>query len=95
MGLGRDYLADSAYERHQESPCADENTWVTKDGREIKIVDMEDSHLLNTIKYLKRTGRHLVRFGTYGSLAEDMYYDEDPSPVYLSLKAEAKRRGLN
>ncbi len=94
MGLGRDYLADSAYERHQESLCADENTWVTKDGREIKIADMTDSHLLNTIKYLERTGRDKERFGTRGPLAEDMFYDENPSDVYLALRAEAKRRGL-
>jgi len=28
--------------------------WTTKDGREIEVSDMEDSHLLNTIKFIKR-----------------------------------------
>lgn len=29
-------------------------TWRTRDGRELKIQDMTDRHLLNTISYLKR-----------------------------------------
>ena len=29
-------------------------TWVTKDGRAIPIVQMEDTHLANTIAFLRR-----------------------------------------
>lgn len=28
--------------------------WTTRDGRKVRLCDMADSHLLNTIKYLKK-----------------------------------------
>lgn len=33
----------------------DKIVWKTKDGREIPIKDMEYSHLVNTINYIKKT----------------------------------------
>jgi len=30
--------------------------WKTRDGRKVRICDMTDEHLMNTIKYLERFG---------------------------------------
>jgi hypothetical protein len=35
-------------------PEMDEWTWVTREGREIKVADMDDIHLLNTVRMLQR-----------------------------------------
>jgi hypothetical protein len=53
-----DYIAGSMlYEQQQEQRAAMKahqnfrnNTWRTKDNRELAIKDMEDSHLLNAYK---------------------------------------------
>lgn len=34
-------------------------TWTTAEGHEIQIVKMSDSHLINTIKLLKRSANEL------------------------------------
>lgn len=48
--------------------------WTTSDGKEINIQDMSDTHLKNTIKYLKRylTEREIV-MDNIGVLED--YYD--------------------
>ena len=38
----------------QEQERRDSFYWTTSDGKEINIQDMSDTHLKNTIKYLKR-----------------------------------------
>jgi len=51
---------------------------VTKDGRKIKLEDLELSHLKNIIKFIERKakdGMVISRGG--GSTAEDMWYDEE------------------
>ena len=33
----------------------DRKTWLTRDGRILLIINMEDTHLVNTIRYLEKT----------------------------------------
>ena len=59
--------------------------WKTKEGNDILINDMTDSHLLNSIKFLERYEQHVrwnlvkqIDFllgGTTGEIAQDMMND--------------------
>lgn len=58
--------------------------WTNKDGQKISIKDMDDKHLLNTIRYLRRRNYELGKGST-----------RDKYPVYRKLRKEATRRGLS
>lgn len=32
-------------------------TWTTRDGRRLRVVDMDDNHLLNTVRWMRRHPR--------------------------------------
>jgi hypothetical protein len=61
---------------------------TTKDGRKIKLSDLETSHLENIINRIERKSRQglTIRMGG-GSCAEDMWYDEE---TYYGEKAKEK-----
>jgi hypothetical protein len=77
---------------------------ITRDGRKIKMCDLETSHLENIIKWIKRKSKEglLLRMGG-GATAEDMWYDEyvlfgkdaKEQLNYKQYKSELKRRNIN
>jgi hypothetical protein len=48
---GESLLAQDAWEKNQERRNFRTEVWTTKDGREIAIKHMADSHLFNAYKY--------------------------------------------
>lgn len=87
-----------------------EAIWTTRDGTEIPIRKMEDRHLANAIRMVRRAHEAMVREGItisenfdpdMGSFALDQEIDrmeeEGPRAVceqYDELMEEAGRRGL-
>lgn len=82
--------------------------WTCKDGRKVRVKDMDDKHLENTIKFLRRQHQEIV-FGTsYPSFNGEMaqYYaeqefdrlcesrPEDFWPIYEDMMQEADKRHL-
>lgn len=77
---------------------------TTKDGRVLKLSEMGNQHLINTINLIKRKAAKgfTVRYGG-GSVPDDFWYDEDhyqgeAAEEYLNLSAymaELNKRGLS
>lgn len=65
------------------------NYWTTREGNKIRIIDMDDKHLLNTMHMLVRNAiaRHNI-FDTNPVITEHYY------PIYKYIEYEAKRRKL-
>lgn len=83
----------------------DVRIWTTKSGEKLRIVDMTDSHLVNTIRMLERKcvnhdtmiypsfGGEMAQYYAEQEFFEDMGKPAFP-PQYPHLCAEADRRGL-
>jgi hypothetical protein len=84
--------------------------WTTREGQKIPIDQLDDSHLLNCIKMIKRKHEETMNAGwqMIGTVSSDEAYDdverelnalEDGphtiSKSYTDLVAEARRRGYN
>jgi hypothetical protein len=85
-----------------EDKDAMSKSWITKDGKVIELSKLEDSHLLNILKYIERTAKRLdgeVIMGG-GHDPDDMWYeagDEEDWKIkfdYYELENEAIKRGL-
>lgn len=59
--------------------CPVSDTWTSRDGRRVKLIEMEESHLYNAMRWLWRNG--------------DMRVDNNAA-WFAALRAEARRRGL-
>jgi len=81
-------------------------TWTTKEGETIKIKDMTDGHLMNTIRYIKRKAKEGLKVVyCYGYDSEHDYQTGDVDILYGKeaiehireykyLRKEAKSRNL-
>lgn len=58
--------------------CPVSDTWTSRDGRRVKLIEMEESHLYNAMRWLWRN---------------DMRIDNNAA-WFAVLRAEAQRRGL-
>ena len=77
--------------------------WTTKDGREIPIKEMSDSHLLNALRFAKAQEMRMLLAGPpefngeQAQLAADLAWDhmnEHGSAVVNAMEDEILRRGL-
>lgn len=69
--------------------------WKTRDGRELEIKDMDNEHLINTIKYIERKNFVQIIPQGGGNCAEDIWYDEieiDLKPIYNEMVRELNKR---
>lgn len=78
-------------------------TWTTQNGDEIKYNKLEDSHLLNILKWIENKAEKGILIQSGGGFdAEDMWFEEDEIEGdevferydYEGLKKEALKRGL-
>jgi len=80
-----------------------EKYWTTIDGDEIEYTKLEDSHLLNILKFIKRRAKEGIMDG-WGGLDGEGKFEGDAWELseeealkkldYEGLKEEAKRRNL-
>lgn len=71
--------------------------WETANREIIKICDMEDKHLINTIKFLEKNDFKIKRISGGGHDIDDMWYDEDiqcKKLEYIAMCFEKLKRGL-
>lgn len=85
--------------------------WRTKDGKTIRLSEMEDSHLINSIKFMERAakvdmaGEILLQYALLAFkpsrkvrdlIAWEAKKDKPEAPaMYWALRREAERRGYN
>jgi len=74
----------------------DDKIWVTGDGKVIPIREMDDSHLINAYRYLKRKiTERVCLLQKSGLFGDEINIDEITTvdfPVMNDLKAEIRRR---
>lgn len=74
-------------------------TWTTKDGREIRVTEMTDAHLLNSIRMLERKAERDYEHQDIGHTLDIqevcvMDYEFFLHTKYPALVCEAQKRGI-
>lgn len=80
-------------------------TWTTENGDEIEYTKLEDSHLLNILKFIKRRAEEgVTEVIDFGYVGDDDFQSGDVDTLYgddvlrkfdyQGLEDEAKKRGL-
>lgn len=64
------------------------NSWTTRDGRTLLIEDMDDQHLVNTIKFIRR-GAILRLYREL--LTMEIYMEDAPDGARAACEMESKR----
>jgi hypothetical protein len=77
---------EGAYEICREAYSNPKATWKTRNGVVLKIVDMEDSHLVNTVNFLRRNASNLE--GDLDDNLKRLY------PAYGGMLKELANRGI-
>lgn len=67
--------------------------WTCEDGTQVRVKDMSDTHLLNTISYLEQKVYYTGVSDLFGVNC-DVEYGED-LPIYKAMCKEARKRGFN
>lgn len=65
MSYGREYIEDHAYDIEEMIEAIEKDAsigiWVTKDNKELKISEMQTSHIRNCINFIKRKDDDLYK----------------------------------
>jgi len=61
-------------------------TWTTKEGKIMKIKDMESSHIYNCMKLVERKIKNFPVF------FEDLHNGKHESPIYKAFQKELRKR---
>jgi hypothetical protein len=91
IGIAVVPVSGHAESRQPHLPEAEE-IWTTRDGQPIRICDMSDDHLRNSIIYIaKRHGYHAGLLYTHEYLSQS---PQDTCHFYDIMRREADRRHL-